>query len=95
MEKITPEAATRETEDGKTVLNSWSTAKKFLKSDPRYTKMPRKDREALWKRHAEELQRKQKGAVEQKGDQYNESKNRNANDSGRPLSVSRSGQDWR
>ncbi|KNA14632.1 hypothetical protein SOVF_105590 isoform B [Spinacia oleracea] len=95
VEKITPEAATRETEDGKTVLNSWSTAKKFLKSDPRYTKMPRKDREALWKRHAEELQRKQKGAVEQKGDQYNESKNRNANDSGRPLSVSRSGQDWR
>lgn len=95
MEVITPEAATRETEDGRTVLSSWSTAKRLLKSDPRYTKMPRKDRETLWKRHAEEMQRKQKDAVDQKGDKYTESKNRNSNDSGRPSSASRSGQDWR
>lgn len=95
MEVITPEAAIKETEDGRTVLSSWSTAKKFLKSDPRYTKMPRKEREALWKRHVEEIQRKQKVAVEQKGDKYNESKSRNSYDSGRPSSAPRSGQDWR
>ncbi|XP_021724656.1 pre-mRNA-processing protein 40C-like isoform X2 [Chenopodium quinoa] len=94
-EVITPEAATKETEDGRTVLSSWSTAKRFLKSDPRYSKMPRKDREALWKRHAEEMQRKQKDAAEQKGEKYNESKSRNSNDSVRPSSASRSGQDWR
>ncbi|KMT02659.1 hypothetical protein BVRB_9g203360 [Beta vulgaris subsp. vulgaris] len=95
VEVITPEAAIKETEDGRTVLSSWSTAKKFLKSDPRYTKMPRKEREALWKRHVEEIQRKQKVAVEQKGDKYNESKSRNSYDSGRPSSAPRSGQDWR
>ncbi|XP_021735373.1 pre-mRNA-processing protein 40C-like [Chenopodium quinoa] len=94
-EVITPEAATKETEDGRTVLSSWSTAKSFLKSDPRYSKMPRKDREALWKRHAEEMQRKQKDAAEQKGEKYNESKSRNSNDSVRPSSASRSGQEWR
>lgn len=57
---LTAEAASQETEDGKTVLNSWSTAKRFLKPDPRYNKMPRKDREVLWHRFAEEMLRKPK-----------------------------------
>ncbi|KAL2938940.1 Pre-mRNA-processing protein 40C, partial [Bienertia sinuspersici] len=92
---LTWRSSARETEDGRTVLNSWSTAKRCLKSDPRYTKVPRKDREALWKRHAEELQRKKNVTVEQKGDKYNESNHKNPNDSRRPSSASRSGQDWR
>ncbi|XP_074273616.1 pre-mRNA-processing protein 40C isoform X2 [Silene latifolia] len=94
-EVITPEAALRETEDGKTVINSWSTAKKALKPDGRYSKMPRKDRETLWKRHAEDLQRKQKGTTEQKIDKHSESRNRNSNGSGRYSSASRSAQDRR
>ncbi|KAJ0091404.1 hypothetical protein Patl1_13997 [Pistacia atlantica] len=49
---ITTEAVAQETEVGKTVLNSWSTAKRLLKPDPRYNKMPRKEREALWRRYA-------------------------------------------
>lgn len=59
-EVLTAEAASQETEDGKTVLNSWSTAKRFLKPDPRYNKMPRKDREVLWHRFSEEMLRKPK-----------------------------------
>lgn len=94
-ERITPEAATKETEDGKTILTSWSTAKRLLKSDPRYTKMPRKDREALWKRHAEELLRRQKVSVEHKGDKHNESRNRSSNDPSRNSSASRSTQERR
>uniref|UniRef100_A0A7C9FF85 FF domain-containing protein n=1 Tax=Opuntia streptacantha TaxID=393608 RepID=A0A7C9FF85_OPUST len=95
IELVTPEAAAKETEDGKTILTSWSTAKKLLKSDPRYTKMPRKDREALWKRHAEELLRRQKVSVEHKGDKHNESKNRSSNDPSRNSSASRSAQERR
>ncbi|KAK9691377.1 hypothetical protein RND81_09G193400 [Saponaria officinalis] len=94
-EVITPEAALRKTEDGKTVVTSWSTAKKALKSDARYSMMPRKDREALWKRHAEDIERKQKGAGEPKLDKHSESKSRNSNDSGRYSSASRSAQDRR
>ncbi|KAL3634363.1 hypothetical protein CASFOL_021417 [Castilleja foliolosa] len=59
---ITVEAAAQETEDGKTVITSWSTAKQLLKSDPRYNKMPRKDRESVWRRHTEEILRNQKKA---------------------------------
>lgn len=94
-ELVTPEAAAKETEDRKTILTSWSTAKKLLKSDPRYTKVPRKDREALWKRHAEELLRRQKVIVEQKGDKHDESKNRSSNDPSRNSSASRSAQERR
>lgn len=54
------DAATKENEDGKSILNSWSEAKKHFKSDPRYGKMPRADREAWWRRYAEDLQRKVK-----------------------------------
>ncbi|CAA7399258.1 unnamed protein product [Spirodela intermedia] len=64
-EVITPEAAEKADAaaadgggSGKTVLSSWSEAKNLLRSDPRYSKMPSKEREALWSRHAEELRRK-------------------------------------
>lgn len=62
-EVITPEMASQMTENGKTALTSWSEAKQRLKPDPRYTKMPRKDRESLWSRHAEDILRKQKTAT--------------------------------
>lgn len=62
---ITTDAGTKVYEDGKTVLSSWSTAKRLLKDDTRYNKMPRKDRESLWRRHVEELQRRRKSAVDQ------------------------------
>ncbi|KAK4761244.1 hypothetical protein SAY87_006137 [Trapa incisa] len=66
-EVITLEAASsKETDDRKTVLNSWSTAKTLLKSDPRYTKMPRKDREALWQRHGEDLLKKLRSGEDNK-----------------------------
>ncbi|CAA6662845.1 unnamed protein product [Spirodela intermedia] len=58
-EVITPEAAEKADAaaadgggSGKTVLSSWSEAKNLLRSDPRYSKMPSKEREALWSRHA-------------------------------------------
>lgn len=54
------DAATKQNDDGKSMLNSWSEAKKQLKSDPRYGKMPRADREAGWRRYAEDIQRKLK-----------------------------------
>ncbi|GER42023.1 pre-mRNA-processing protein PRP40 [Striga asiatica] len=56
---VITEAAAQETE-GKTVITSWSTAKQVLKNDPRYNKMPRKERESLWRRHAEDILRKLK-----------------------------------
>ncbi|KAJ8564843.1 hypothetical protein K7X08_001303 [Anisodus acutangulus] len=64
-EVITVKACSRETEDGKTVANSWSTAKQLLKADPRYSKMARKDRESLWRRYAEDIQRRQKSTLDE------------------------------
>lgn len=94
-EVITAEAAAQETEDGKTVLNSWSTAKRVLKPEPRYSKMPRKEREALWRRHAEEIQRKHKSSLDQNEDNHKDSKSRSSTDGGRPPSSSRRNQEWR
>ncbi|MCO5606517.1 hypothetical protein L7F22_060705 [Adiantum nelumboides] len=54
------DAASKQNEEGKSMLNSWSEAKKHLKSDPRYGRMPRGDRESWWRRYAEDLQRKSK-----------------------------------
>lgn len=85
-EVITLEAAAQETEDGKTVLTSWSTAKLLLKSDARYTKLPRKDRESLWRRHVEEIQRRQKSAIDQETEKHKEPKNKSSVDSGKHLS---------
>ncbi|KAJ0969000.1 hypothetical protein J5N97_021877 [Dioscorea zingiberensis] len=63
-EVITPEAAITQTTEGKkTVLNSWSEAKQVMKPDPRYSKMPRKDRESLWSQYTEDILRKQKTAT--------------------------------
>lgn len=59
VEVLSSEAASQQTEDAKTVLNSWSTAKQVLKSDIRYSKMPRDDREVIWRRYAEDILRKQ------------------------------------
>ncbi|KAI3673939.1 hypothetical protein L6452_40070 [Arctium lappa] len=62
---ITTDAGAKEYEDGKTVLSSWSTSKRLLKDDTRYNKMSRKDRESLWRRHVEELQRRRTSVVDQ------------------------------
>lgn len=65
---ITPEVAAQDPEDSKTAITSWSTAKRVLKADARYAKTPRKERESLWRRHVEEMQRRQKKlAVDQEG----------------------------
>ncbi|XP_052310828.1 pre-mRNA-processing protein 40C [Populus trichocarpa] len=80
---IIAEAAAQKTEDGKTVLDSWSTAKRLLKPDPRYNKMPRKERETLWRRYGEEMLRKQKSSPDQKEDRHTGAKNRSSNDSAR------------
>lgn len=75
-ETLTPELASRSSDEGKNVLNSWSEAKHLLKSDPRYVKMPRKERETLWERHAEELMRKQKSTTDPKEMQDSDGRNR-------------------
>ncbi|GJT68914.1 pre-mRNA-processing protein 40C isoform X1 [Tanacetum coccineum] len=62
---ITTDADAKEYEDGKIVFNSRSTAKWLLKDDVRYNKMLRKDRESLWRRHVDDLQRKRKPTVDQ------------------------------
>ncbi|TYG83552.1 hypothetical protein ES288_D01G177200v1 [Gossypium darwinii] len=75
---ITQDAAAQETEGGKTALNSWSTAKRLLKPDPRYNKMPRKEREALWRRYAEDMLRKQKSALDQEEEKHTDVKGRSS-----------------
>ncbi|GJM84851.1 hypothetical protein PR202_ga00561 [Eleusine coracana subsp. coracana] len=59
-EVITPEAAMRATDEGKTAVNSWTEAKGLLRSDPRYNKLASKDRELIWRRYADDLTRKLK-----------------------------------
>ncbi|KZV28352.1 pre-mRNA-processing protein 40C [Dorcoceras hygrometricum] len=88
-EVVTAEAATQDTQEGKTIINSWSTAKQLLKSDPRYKKMRRKERESLWHRHAEEIQRKLKSMNDQDAERHAEPKTRNSVDSGKHVSGSR------
>ncbi|XP_057962775.1 pre-mRNA-processing protein 40C isoform X2 [Malania oleifera] len=88
-EVLTAETAARETEDGKTVLTSWSTAKRLLKPDPRYMKMPRKERESLWRRYTVEMQRRLKLAGDQKEEKHMEAKIRSSVDSSRLPSGSR------
>ncbi|XP_039007003.1 pre-mRNA-processing protein 40C-like isoform X2 [Hibiscus syriacus] len=95
-EVITQDAAAQETEGGKTVLNSWSTAKHHLKPDPRYNKMPRKERETLWRRCTEDLLRKQKSAMNQEGEKHTDAKSRSsAGDFGRSSSSTRKNQERR
>ncbi|KAF9677058.1 hypothetical protein SADUNF_Sadunf08G0068100 [Salix dunnii] len=94
-EVITAEAAAQKTEDGKTVLDSWSTSKRLLKPDPRYNKFPRKERETLWRRYAEEMLRKQKSSPNQKEYRHADTTKRSSNDSGRYQSGSRKTNDRR
>nr|XP_028947374.1 pre-mRNA-processing protein 40C-like [Malus domestica] len=94
-EVLTAEAASQETEDGKTVLNSWSTAKRILRTDPRYDKTPRKEREVLWRRYSEEMLRKQKSAVGRKEDRKTDAKSRSSIDAGRNPYGSRGTHDRR
>lgn len=90
-EVLTSEAASQETDDGKTVLNSWSTAKRLLKSDPRYNKFPRKDREALWRRYVEDMLRRQKSSHDSKEDKHTDARGRNSQQSSKlPLESGRS-----
>ncbi|XP_073112719.1 pre-mRNA-processing protein 40C isoform X2 [Elaeis guineensis] len=79
-EVITAEAAAQTTDDGKTILNSWSEAKRLLKPDPRYSKMPGKDREYLWRRYAEDMMRKQKPASDPKEKPDTDGRNRTSSD---------------
>ncbi|XP_057478904.1 pre-mRNA-processing protein 40C isoform X1 [Actinidia eriantha] len=87
---LTSEVAAQETDDGKTAITSWSTAKRLLKADPRYTKMARKERESLWRKHVEEMQRRQqKSAVGDKEGGVNkraETRSRRSVDYGKYLS---------
>ena len=87
---LTSEVAAQETDDGKTAITSWSTAKRLLKADPRYAKMARKERESLWRKHVEEMQRRQqKSAVGDKEGGVNkraETRSRRSVDYGKYLS---------
>ncbi|KAI4357005.1 hypothetical protein L6164_000983 [Bauhinia variegata] len=85
-EVLTSEAASRETDDGKTVLNSWSTAKRLLKEDSRYNKVSRKEREALWRRYAEDILRRQKSSLDTREEKRTDAKNKNSLESAK-LSV--------
>ncbi|VAH16507.1 unnamed protein product [Triticum turgidum subsp. durum] len=67
-EAIAPEAATRTTEGGKTLVISWSEAKDLLRSDPRYSKVSSKDRESIWWRYADDMVRKLKQPDTEKPD---------------------------
>jgi transcription elongation regulator 1 len=58
---ITAEVATKQGDEGKTILTSWSEAKKVLKLDPCYGKVPHHERESLWRRYVEDMQRWLKG----------------------------------
>ncbi|XP_047330248.1 pre-mRNA-processing protein 40C isoform X2 [Impatiens glandulifera] len=84
-ETLTVEAGSRVSEDGKTVLNSWSTAKRIMKSDPRYVKMARKDRELLWQKHVEDINRRKKSGPDEE-----EEKNGGSEPKGRSLDSGKS-----
>eukprot|EP01018_Ginkgo_biloba_P031680 Gb_26149 [translate_table: standard] len=57
---ITVDIMTKHLEDGKNILTSWSEAKRLLKPDQRYARMPRREREIWWRRYAEDVQRRLK-----------------------------------
>ncbi|OAY63514.1 Pre-mRNA-processing protein 40C [Ananas comosus] len=82
-EIITPEAAAQPADDGKTVLTSWSEAKRILKPDPRYSKLPSKDRESIWRRYADDMIRKQKQKSDSKEKPDTNGRNRTSTDPSR------------
>eukprot|EP00252_Welwitschia_mirabilis_P018920 TRINITY_DN4241_c0_g2_i1.p1 TRINITY_DN4241_c0_g2~~TRINITY_DN4241_c0_g2_i1.p1 ORF type:complete len:714 (+),score=170.12 TRINITY_DN4241_c0_g2_i1:212-2143(+) len=63
---ITMDAAQRQQEDEKSILNSWTEAKRLLKSDARYNKTPRRERELRWRRHVDDIQRRLKASGREK-----------------------------
>jgi transcription elongation regulator 1 len=67
-EAITPEIATRTTDEGKTAVSSWSEAKGLLRSDPRYNKVASKDRESIWRRYVDDMASKLKKSDTEKPD---------------------------
>ncbi|KAM0835758.1 hypothetical protein ACQ4PT_062738 [Festuca glaucescens] len=67
-EAITPEIATRMSDEGKTAVSSWSEAKGLLRSDPRYNKVTSKDRESIWRRYVDDMARKLKKSDTEKPD---------------------------
>lgn len=75
-EILTADSVARSTENEKNILNSWSETKRVLRLDPRYSKMPRKDREALWLRYVEDMMRKQKAGTNPKDKFDSEGKSR-------------------
>lgn len=75
---ITMDMATKDLEDGKNILTSWSEAKRLLKPDQRYARMPRRERELWWRRYADDVQRR----VKVTGSERNEDKP-NVDDSGK------------
>lgn len=88
-EVITAETAARVTDGGKTLL-TWSEAKRLLKPDPRYSKMPRKEREPLWRRFAEEMLRRQKSSSDSKEEKpHSDLRNKTSVDPGRSPSALR------
>ncbi|XP_052204775.1 pre-mRNA-processing protein 40C isoform X6 [Diospyros lotus] len=87
-ETMTSESANQETEDGKTARTSWSTAKRLLKADPRYNKMPRKERESLWRRFVEEMQHRQRSGVDQ-AEKHADTRSRRASEYGKYVPASR------
>ncbi|XP_078436786.1 pre-mRNA-processing protein 40C isoform X2 [Wolffia australiana] len=95
-EVITVELAEKTVgEGGKTILNSFSEAKNHLRSDPRYSKLPSRDREAIWLRFADDLRRKLRqdvgGDAKEKGTVAEDSKKRpNTNSDDPPGGSARS-----
>lgn len=61
-EVLTAGTVTQVRDDGKTALTPWSVAKEQLKLDRRFSKMPRKERESLWRKYADEMRRKLKSS---------------------------------
>nr|XP_043607929.1 pre-mRNA-processing protein 40C [Erigeron canadensis] len=92
---ITTNAAKKEYEGGKTVFTSWSTAKHLLKDDARYNKMPRKDREALWRRHVDDLQRRRKLTVDEDSEKHGDGRIVSSVDSRKYISGSKRNHDRR
>lgn len=73
---LTVGTATQVRDDGKTALTSWSVAKEQLKLDPRFSKLPRKERESLWRKYADEMLRKLKSSDGKEEKPSPESRNR-------------------
>ncbi|GBG69078.1 hypothetical protein CBR_g3777 [Chara braunii] len=67
-EELSYDLAIRLDRDGKTIFNSWTEARKVLKTDLRYQRFPRKDRESFYRKYIEDLHRRlRRGATNDGG----------------------------